>query len=223
MSTSPSSPPRVDPRRVIAQRAAREVARGQVINLGIGLPTLIPAYLDDPASAWVHSENGIVGAGALARPQDLDSQLIDAGGGYVSVMPGGAIVDSATSFGMIRRGLIDITFLGALQVSAHGDLANWLVPGSLVAGIGGGAELAQKARRVIVTMPHVDKHGRPKIVTRCTLPLTARGRVATIITEHAVFACGEGGLRLVERLGALSVAQIREITEAEFSVEEGAA
>ena len=141
----------------------------------------------------------------------------------MSVVPGGAIVDSAASFGMIRRGLVDITFLGALQVSAHGDLANWLVPGSLVAGIGGGAELAQKARRVIVTMPHVDKRGQPKIVARCTLPLTARRRVATIITEHAVFACGADGLRLVERLGTLDVASLRTITEADFTVDEGAA
>lgn len=220
MNTGPS---RADPRHVIARRAAREVVHGQLINLGIGLPTLIPAYLREPAAAWVHSENGIVGVGALACPDDLDSQLIDAGGGYVSVVPGGAIVDSATSFGMIRRGLIDITFLGALQVSAQGDLANWLVPGSLVAGIGGGAELAQKARRVIVTMPHVDKAGRPKIVTRCTLPLTASKRVTTIITEHAVFACGPDGLRLVERLGALSLAELRTITEADFTVDEEAA
>lgn len=220
MNTGPSC---ADPRHVIARRAAREVVHGQLINLGIGLPTLIPAYLREPASAWVHSENGIVGVGALACPDDLDSQLIDAGGGYVSVVPGGAIVDSATSFGMIRRGLIDITFLGALQVSAQGDLANWLVPGSLVAGIGGGAELAQKARRVIVTMPHVDKAGRPKIVTRCTLPLTASKRVGTIITEHAVFACGPDGLRLVERLGALSLAELRTITEADFTVDEEAA
>lgn len=219
MNTGPSC---ADPRHVIARRAAREVVHGQLINLGIGLPTLIPAYLREPAAAWVHSENGIVGVGALACPDDLDSQLIDAGGGYVSVVPGGAIVDSATSFGMIRRGLIDITFLGALQVSAQGDLANWLVPGSLVAGIGGGAELAQKARRVIVTMPHVDKAGRPKIVTRCTLPLTASKRVTTIITEHAVFACGPDGLRLVERLGALSLAELRTITEADFTVNEEA-
>ncbi|MFX1766578.1 3-oxoacid CoA-transferase subunit B [Paraburkholderia sp. A1RI-2L] len=217
MNTGPSC---ADPRHVIARRAAREVVRGQLINLGIGLPTLIPAYLDEPAAAWVHSENGIVGVGALASPEELDSQLIDAGGGYVSVVPGGAIVDSATSFGMIRRGLIDITFLGALQVSAQGDLANWLVPGSLVAGIGGGAELAQKARRVIVTMPHVDKGGRPKIVTRCTLPLTASKRVTTIITEHAVFTCSEDGLRLVERLGAISMAELRTITEADFVIDE---
>ncbi|WP_269501964.1 3-oxoacid CoA-transferase subunit B [Burkholderia sp. IMCC1007] len=217
MNTAPSS---VDPRHVIARRAAREVARGQLINLGIGLPTLIPSFLDDPSAAWIHSENGIVGVGALANPDDLDSHLIDAGGGYVSIVPGGSIVDSAASFGMIRRGLIDITFLGALQVSAHGDLANWLVPGSLVAGIGGGAELAQKARRVIVTMPHVDKSGKPKIVTHCTLPLTVRRRVSMIITEHAVFACGDEGLRLIERLSELSIRELRTITEADFTVEE---
>ncbi|VWC54636.1 MULTISPECIES: 3-oxoacid CoA-transferase subunit B [Burkholderia] len=220
MNTSPSS---ADPRHVIARRAAREVARGQLINLGIGLPTLIPSYLGDPPAAWIHSENGIVGVGALACAADLDRELIDAGGGYVSVVPGGAIVDSAESFGMIRRGLVDITFLGALQVSAHGDLANWLVPGGLVAGIGGGAELAQKARRVIVTMPHTDKNGRPKIVEQCTLPLTARRRVAMVITEHAVFRCDADGLTLVERLGAMSVADLRDLTDADFTVAREAA
>ncbi|MCW5257501.1 3-oxoacid CoA-transferase subunit B [Verminephrobacter aporrectodeae subsp. tuberculatae] len=201
---------------MIARRAAREVSRGQVINLGIGLPTLIPHYVDAASGVWIHSENGILGVGPSGDDDALDSELIDAGGGYVSIVPGGAVVDSAVSFGMIRRGMIDITFLGALQVSAHGDLANWLVPGSLVAGIGGGAELAQSARRVIVTMLHTDRNGRPKIVSACTLPLTARRRVTRIVTEHAVFACGTEGLQLLEVLSDIGPAGLRNITDADF-------
>ncbi|MCW8207801.1 3-oxoacid CoA-transferase subunit B [Verminephrobacter aporrectodeae subsp. tuberculatae] len=201
---------------MIARRAAREVSRGQIINLGIGLPTLIAHYVDAASGVWIHSENGILGVGPSGDVDALDSELIDAGGGYVSIVPGGAVVDSAVSFGMIRRGMIDITFLGALQVSAHGDLANWLVPGSLVAGIGGGAELAQSARRVIVTMLHTDRNGRPKIVSACTLPLTARRRVTRIVTEHAVFACGTEGLQLLEVLSDIGPAGLRNITDADF-------
>jgi 3-oxoacid CoA-transferase subunit B/acetate CoA/acetoacetate CoA-transferase beta subunit len=209
MSTSPSS---VDPRQVIARRAAAEVRDGQLVNLGIGLPTLIPGYVAAGLQVWIHSENGIVGVGPQADERSLDAELIDAGGGYVTVVPGGAIVDSATSFGIIRRGLLDITFLGALQVSQQGDLANWLVPGKIVAGIGGGAELAQKARQVIVTMPHCDKDGRAKIVERCELPLTARRCVTRIITEQAVFDVSAAGLALREILGDLSVTQLQAIT-----------
>lgn len=209
MSTSPSL---ADPREVIAHRAAREIRDGQLVNLGIGLPTLIPTYVPSGIQVWIHSENGIVGVGPQAGKDDLDAELIDAGGGYITVVPGGAIVDSATSFGIIRRGLLDITFLGALQVSQHGDLANWLVPGKIVAGIGGGAELAQKARQVIVTMPHCDKDGQPKIVERCDLPLTAKRCVTRIITEQAVFDIDNEGLLLREVLGDLSLAQLREIT-----------
>ncbi|OBY88911.1 acyl CoA:acetate/3-ketoacid CoA transferase subunit beta [Pseudomonas sp. AU11447] len=209
MSTSPSL---ADPREIIARRAAREIRDGQLVNLGIGLPTLIPGYVPEHIQVWIHSENGIVGVGPQAGAHNLDAELIDAGGGYVTVVPGGAIVDSATSFGIIRRGLLDITFLGALQVSQHGDLANWLVPGKIVAGIGGGAELAQKARQVIVTMPHCDKDGRAKIVEHCELPLTARRCVTRIITEHAVFDIDDEGLLLREILGDLSLAQLQAIT-----------
>jgi 3-oxoacid CoA-transferase B subunit len=209
MSTSPSS---ADLRQAIARRAAAEIRDGQLVNLGIGLPTLIPDHVEPGIQVWIHSENGIVGVGPQAREHNLDAELIDAGGGYVTVVPGGAIVDSATSFGIIRRGLLDITFLGAMQVSVHGDLANWLVPGKIVAGIGGGAELAQKARQVIVTMPHCDKDGRAKILERCDLPLTARRCVTRIITEHAVFDVTTSGLALREILGDLSLTQLKAIT-----------
>lgn len=213
MSTSLSP---ADPRHVIARRAAAEVRDGQLVNLGIGLPTLIPGFIASDIEAWIHSENGIVGVGAQATADTLDAELIDAGGGYVTVRPGGVVVDSATSFGIIRRGLLDITFLGALQVSQHGDLANWLIPGKFVAGVGGGAELAQKARQVIVTMPHCNKDGHSKIVERCDLPLTARRCVSTIITEHAVFDIGANGLSLREILSDLNLKQLQAITAAPF-------
>lgn len=205
-----------DPRQVIARRAAAEVRDGQLVNLGIGLPTLIPGFIASNVEAWIHSENGIVGVGAQATGDTLDPELIDAGGGYVTVRPGGMIVDSATSFGIIRRGLIDITFLGALQVSQQGDLANWLIPGKFVAGVGGGAELAQKARQVIVTMPHCDKDGQSKIVEQCDLPLTASRCVSTIITEHAVFDIDADGLSLREILSDLNLEQLQAITAASF-------
>lgn len=205
-----------DPRQVIARRAAAEVRDGQLVNLGIGLPTLIPGFIASNVEAWIHSENGIVGVGAQATGDTLDAELIDAGGGYVTVRPGGMIVDSATSFGIIRRGLIDITFLGALQVSQQGDLANWLIPGKFVAGVGGGAELAQKARQVIVTMPHCDKDGQSKIVEQCDLPLTASRCVSTIITEHAVFDIDADGLNLREILSDLNLEQLQAITAASF-------
>ena len=214
MNTSQSG---VDPRDVIARRAAAELRNGQLVNLGIGLPTLVQSYIAPDITVWIHSENGIIGVGPVAAPESLDATLIDAGGAYVTIMPGGAIVDSATSFGIIRRGLLDVTILGALEVSQYGDLANWLIPGKFAAGVGGGAELAQKARSVIVTMAHTDKDGNAKIVARCTLPLTARRCVSTIVTEHAVFDIGGSGLVLREILGDLSAQQLRAITAAPFS------
>lgn len=213
MNTGLSS---VDPRCVIARRAAAELRDGQLVNLGIGLPTLVHSYMSPDITVWIHSENGIIGVGPAAAPESIDAELIDAGGAYVTVMAGGAIVDSATSFGIIRRGLLDVTILGALEVSQFGDLANWLIPGKFAAGIGGGAELAQRARRVIVTMPHTDKDGNAKIVRDCKLPLTASRCVSTIITEHAVFDIDANGLVLREMLSELSLAQLRAITAAPF-------
>ena len=206
-----------DPRYVIARRAAAELRNGQLVNIGIGLPTLVHSFISPDITVWINSENGIVGVGHTEASESIDAELIDAGGAYVTIAAGGAIMDSATSFGLIRRGLLDVTILGALEVSQCGDLANWLIPGKFAAGVGGGAELAQKARRVIVTMPHTDKDGNAKIVEHCKLPLTARRCVSTIITEHAVFDISPAGLVLREMLSELNLTQLRAITAAPFS------
>jgi 3-oxoacid CoA-transferase B subunit len=182
----------------IARRAAAEIYPGQVINLGIGIPTLIPKYLTDPREVIVHSENGILGMGLPCKRGDEDRNLIDAGGTYVQIETGASFFDSVLSFALVRGGRLDIAFIGALEVSAFGDIANWIIPGKYSPGIGGGMELAQKARRLIVTTTHTTRNGQPKILNACTLPLTAKGCVATIITELAVIDVRPGGLVLRE-------------------------
>ncbi|MEW6263088.1 MAG: 3-oxoacid CoA-transferase subunit B [Thermodesulfobacteriota bacterium] len=182
----------------IAQRAAREVRAGQIINLGIGIPALIPGYLPGELPISIHSENGILGMGLKCSRGSEDRNLINAGGNYVTVKPGAAFFDSVLSFALVRGGRLDIAFLGALEVSKNGDLANWIIPGKFAPGIGGGMELAQKARRVIVTTTHTTKRGEPKIIEACTLPLTARACVDTIISELAVMDVVPEGLLLRE-------------------------
>jgi 3-oxoacid CoA-transferase B subunit len=193
----------------IAARAAREVQPGQVINLGIGIPTMIPDYLSDVTEVFIQSENGILGVGPRCRRGTEDRNLIDAGGSYVTLNPGASFFDSAVSFAIIRGGRVDITFLGTLEVSAEGDLANWIIPGKMAPGIGGGMELAQKARRVIVTTSHTTRDGRPKILERCTLPLTAKGCVTTIVTELAVIDVTSRGLRLRELARETSLSEVQ--------------
>jgi len=186
----------------IAARAAREIRSGQIINLGIGIPTLILDYLPQEIEVLVQSENGILGIGPRCRNGTEDRNLIDAGANYVTLAPGASFFDSALSFALIRGGRVDISFLGTLEVSAAGDLANWIIPGKMTPGIGGGMELAQKARRVIVTTAHTTREGAPKILTRCTLPLTAPACVKTIITELAVIDDhGRAGTARVGRRG----------------------
>jgi 3-oxoacid CoA-transferase B subunit len=198
----------------IAARAAREVQPGQVINLGIGIPTMIPDYLPDATEVFIQSENGILGVGPRCRRGTEDRNLIDAGGSYVTLNPGASFFDSAVSFAIIRGGRVDITFLGTLEVSAEGDLANWIIPGKRAPGIGGGMELAQKARRVVVTTSHTTRDGRPKILERCTLPLTAKGCVTTIITELAVIDVTSRGLRLRELARETSLSEVQTKTAA---------
>jgi 3-oxoacid CoA-transferase subunit B len=205
----------------IARRAAREICPGHLINLGIGIPTLISSYLDPDDGVCIHSENGILGMGPAVSLAAADRNLIDAGGTYVGVEPGAAYFDSAVSFALVRSGRLDIAFLGALEVSATGDLANWIIPGKLTPGIGGGMELAQKARRVIVTMTHTDRNGSPKILPKCTLPLTAPACVSLIITDLAVMAVAAGGLVLRELAAGVSLAEVIAKTAAPLQIPAG--
>jgi len=182
----------------IAKRAAHEVEPGQIINLGIGIPTLIKKYLPQSAGILVQSENGILGMGNRCAPGTENRNLVDAGAAYVDVDTGGCFFDSVTSFAIIRGGRVDITFLGTLEVSEKGDLANWTIPGKSTPGIGGGMELAQKAKNVIVTTTHCSKDGSAKIIPECTMPLTAKACVSKIITELAVIEITPDGAKLTE-------------------------
>lgn len=182
----------------IAQRASKEIASGQVVNLGIGIPTLIPDCLPEDKHVLIQSENGILGMGLRCKRGTEDRNLIDAGGNYITTKPGASFFDSALSFALIRGGRLDVAFLGALEISETGDLANWIIPGKFAPGIGGGMELAQKAKRLIVTTSHTTRKGKPKILKKCTLPLTAKACVNTIITELAVIDVAPKGLVLRE-------------------------
>jgi 3-oxoacid CoA-transferase subunit B len=173
-------------KEAMARRAAVEIPAGSIVNLGIGLPTLVADYLPE-GHAWLHSENGLLGMGPFPYEGDEDPQLINAGKQTVTVLPGGSTFDSAESFAMIRGGHVDLAILGAMQVSSTGDLANWAVPGGKVMGIGGAMDLASGCRRVIAMMQHATKDGEHKLVARCTYPLTATAVVARVITELGVF------------------------------------
>lgn len=181
----------------MARRAAREIPAGAIVNLGIGLPTLVADHLPD-GHAWLHSENGLLGMGPFPFEGDEDPTLINAGKQTVTVLPGGSFFDSASSFAMIRGGHVDLAIMGAMQVSAEGDLANWAIPGGKVIGIGGAMDLASGCRRLIVMMQHVTKTGEDKLVLCCTYPLTAKGVVSLIITDRGVFEPTGTGFRQLE-------------------------
>ncbi|MFO7714475.1 3-oxoacid CoA-transferase subunit B [Desulfosarcina sp.] len=209
-----------DPKKKIAQRAAKEVKSGQVVNLGIGIPTLIPTFLPPGIQLTIHSENGIIGAGKNSRPGEADRNLIDAGGTYITTIPGAAFCDSALSFALVRGGRLDLAFLGTLEVSQNGDLANWIIPGKFAPGIGGAMELAQKARRLVVTTTHTARNGRPKILHACSLPLTARACVDLIITELAVICVGPSGLVLEEIAAETDLETVIRLTDAPLIISE---
>jgi acetate CoA/acetoacetate CoA-transferase beta subunit len=207
----------MDPKEIIARRVASIVRPNTLVNLGIGLPSLVANYLPKDVHVFFQAENGVIGLGARPPEGMEEPDLTDAGGGFVTAVPGAASIDSAMSFGLIRGGHLDMTVLGGLQVDTRGYLANWMVPGQMVPGMGGAMDLVAGAKTVVVAMLHTAK-GRPKIVPRCTLPITAARRVDLIVTEMAVIEPTADGLVLTETAPGVTVADVENATEAEIRV-----
>jgi 3-oxoacid CoA-transferase subunit B len=208
----------MDARERMIRNAAAEIEAGMTVNLGIGLPTRLVNYLDPGMSICLHSENGITGVGPVLDFDQADRNLIDAGGAYVSILPGAAFFDSAVSFSIVRRGRVDLTVLGAFEVAMNGDLANWMVPGVFAAGVGGGMELAQKARRVVIIMTHRDRQGKSKLVRKCSLPITATACVHRIYTDMAVIDVVEQGMILRQIAAGITVDEVIEATAAPLQI-----
>ena len=206
----------VDLRNRMARRAAKEIDPGMIVNLGIGIPSLVSNHIPADMQVMFQAENGVLGMGESPEEGEENPMLCNAAGFPVSIVPGASYFDSATAFGIIRSGNLDITILGGLEVSEKGDLANWIVPGKRVPGIGGAMELAQKAKKVIVLMSHINKHGEPKIVPECQLPLTAKACVDIIITDRAVIEVTEEGLLLKEVMAPYTADDVMKNTAAEL-------
>ncbi len=209
----------MDIRERIAKRVAKDLEDGDIVNLGIGMPTLVANYITEGIEVILQSENGFVRMGPAPEEGKEDPDIVNAGGVPVTVLEGAAYFDSATSFGIIRGGHVDATVLGALQVDQEGNLANWMIPGKLVPGMGGAMDLVVGAKKVILAMEHTAK-GKPKILRSCTLPLTAKKEVDLIVTEMGVFEITPGGMYLREIASDTTVEKIKEVTEAEFIVDD---
>ena len=209
----------MDAQTIIAKRIARELRSGMLVNLGIGIPTLVANYVPEGVTVFFQSENGLIGTGPIPEEGMAHPTLTDAGGKPVSALPGACTFDSAMSFGLIRGGHLDMTVLGGLQVDAHGHLANWMIPGKMIPGMGGAMDLVTGAKRVIVAMQHTAK-GKPKIVKQCTLPLTSIRSVDLVVTELAVIGFPNGRATLLETAPGVSRRQVIEATDAELSTSE---
>jgi len=207
----------MDAQTVIARRIARELRSGMLVNLGIGIPTLVANYVPKDVSVYFQSENGLIGTGPIPEEGMAHPTLTDAGGRPVSALPGACTFDSAMSFGLIRGGHLDMTVLGGLQVDGHGQLANWMILGKMVPGMGGAMDLVTGAKRVIVAMQHTAK-GKPKVVNKCTLPLTSVRPVDLVVTEMAVIGFADGHAVLLETAPGVSITQVVKATEANLAM-----
>ena len=207
----------MDPQTLIARRVARELRPGNLVNLGIGIPTLVANYVPPELKVFFQSENGLIGTGPIPEQGMAHPLLTDAGGRPISALPGASTFDSSMSFALIRGGHVDVTVLGGLQVDAEGRLANWMIPGKMVPGMGGAMDLVSGARRVIVAMQHAAK-GKSKIVRKCGLPLTSARPVDLVVTDLAVMGFENGRIRLLETAPGISVAEVMAVTEAELSI-----
>ena len=203
----------------IAQRISKEVKDGMYVNLGIGIPTLVANYVPEDIYVEFQSENGVLGMGPFPYEGEEDADLINAGKQTITILPGGSFFDSAFSFGMIRSQKVDLTILGAMEVSENGDIANWKIPGKMVKGMGGAMDLVASAENIIVAMMHVNKAGESKILKKCTLPLTGVNCVKKVVTELAVMEITDKGFKLLERAPGISVEDIVKATEAELIIE----